>query len=425
MYNSPRFLFTLEDIMQALITVGLGFGDEGKGSVVDYLCRRFDAGLVVRYNGGHQAGHNVVLPDGRSHTFSQFGAGTFAGVKTYLGRHMIVEPIALRNEAEALINKGVSDPASSLIINYKSLVTTPWQKHLNRIKELSRVQRDGSCGVGVGETRKYWLDYGKDALTFGELQGSGYSTLTDKLELIRQRVLIDAESYDNPLSNNRDEIKKEIKLLYDLCPKKVASRLCLAAAGIAISDGCPRTGTAIFEGSQGILLDEFYGFHPHTTWSTTTSRHAFDELGTTDNTTVIGITRSYMTRHGAGPLPTEDVTIKLKDYNNPYNSWQQNMRFGYLDVPLLQYAVEADGNIDSIFVTHMDNCLDKVCVEATHKLSVLPTLQNGRRNAALLSKRTNKYEQGFGAMPAIKLVGSIFGSSFGPTHEHKRLTCDL
>jgi len=69
---------------RAIVTVGLGFGDEGKGAAVDFLCRRHGADLVVRYSGGSQAGHNVQLPDGRRHTFSQFGAGTLAGVSTYL-----------------------------------------------------------------------------------------------------------------------------------------------------------------------------------------------------------------------------------------------------------------------------------------------------------------------------------------------------
>ena len=80
---------------RAIITVGLGFGDEGKGATVDYLTRKYNADLVVRYCGGSQAGHNVQLPDGRRHTFSQFGAGTLAGrVRTYLGPGVVIDPPA-------------------------------------------------------------------------------------------------------------------------------------------------------------------------------------------------------------------------------------------------------------------------------------------------------------------------------------------
>ena len=81
--------------MRAVITVGLGFGDEGKGATVDFLTRELSAGLVVRYCGGAQAGHNVELPDGSRHTFSQFGAGTLAGAKTYLGPRMIISPATM------------------------------------------------------------------------------------------------------------------------------------------------------------------------------------------------------------------------------------------------------------------------------------------------------------------------------------------
>src|SRR5690349_7946013 len=95
---------------RAVITVGLGFGDEGKGAAVDYLTRHFEADLVVRYCGGCQAGHNVQLPDGRRHTFSQFGAGTLAGARTYLGPNVVIDPPAMLREAEHLSELGVSNP---------------------------------------------------------------------------------------------------------------------------------------------------------------------------------------------------------------------------------------------------------------------------------------------------------------------------
>src|SRR4029453_2931778 len=112
--------------MKAIITVGLGFGDEGKGAVVDFLVRQFQAGLVVRYSGGAQAGHNVELPDGRRHTFSQFGAGTLAGARTWLGPRMIVSPAMLTPEAEHLVSLGVADPWALLTAHPDALVATPY-----------------------------------------------------------------------------------------------------------------------------------------------------------------------------------------------------------------------------------------------------------------------------------------------------------
>src|SRR4051812_1885581 len=98
---------------RAVITVGLGFGDEGKGATVDHLCRTLDAGLVVKYTGGSQCGHNVYH-EGKRHTFSQFGAGTFHGAETYLGPQVIVYPEALRNEADHLSKLGVEAPLDLL-----------------------------------------------------------------------------------------------------------------------------------------------------------------------------------------------------------------------------------------------------------------------------------------------------------------------
>jgi adenylosuccinate synthase len=99
---------------RAIITVGLGFGDEGKGATVDYLTRQFDADLVVRYCGGSQAGHNVHLLDGRQHTFAQLGAGTLAlpsaPPRTFLGPNVIIDPVALAREAGHLGELGVPNP---------------------------------------------------------------------------------------------------------------------------------------------------------------------------------------------------------------------------------------------------------------------------------------------------------------------------
>src|SRR6516165_8493491 len=101
---------------RAVIVQGLCFGDEGKGATVDFLARRLGADLVVRYCGGSQAAHNVVLPDGRRHVFAQFGSGTLAGVPTYLGPEVIINPTALVREADHLRALGVPDPFETLTV---------------------------------------------------------------------------------------------------------------------------------------------------------------------------------------------------------------------------------------------------------------------------------------------------------------------
>src|SRR6476646_4048219 len=118
------------EMKRAIITVGLGFGDEGKGATVDFLARRLGADLVVRYCGGSQAGHNVELPDGRRHTFSQFGAGTLAPQRprTYLGPNVVIDPPALLREARHLEGLGVADPFGLLSVHPRCLVTTYWHR---------------------------------------------------------------------------------------------------------------------------------------------------------------------------------------------------------------------------------------------------------------------------------------------------------
>jgi adenylosuccinate synthase len=99
---------------RAIITVGLGFGDQGKGATVDFLTRHLGARLVVLYSGGSQAGHNVELPDGRRHTFAQFGAGALAPTAplTFLGPNVVIDPLALVREAGHLAEMGIAKPAA-------------------------------------------------------------------------------------------------------------------------------------------------------------------------------------------------------------------------------------------------------------------------------------------------------------------------
>src|SRR5512138_457863 len=156
----------------AIFVADLGYGDAGKGSIVDYLTRVTNAHTVVRYNGGAQAAHNVITPDGRHHTFSQFGSGTFVpGTRTHLSRFMMVHPLAMLAEERHLRSLGVRDAFPRLSIDREALVTTPFQQSANRLKEMARGDgRHGSCGMGVGETMSDWLKYDRQVLFAGDLE---------------------------------------------------------------------------------------------------------------------------------------------------------------------------------------------------------------------------------------------------------------
>ena len=417
--------------MKAIITVGMGFGDEGKGSCVDFLVREFHADLVVRYNGGHQAAHHVVLPGGREHTFSQFGSGTLAGVRTYLGRNVIIEPMALEKEAEALTKLGIYRPKDKLSINEDCLVTTAWHRFLNQAKELARGgDKDGSCGVGIGETRKYWLDYGDDSITAKDLVD--YSGLVKKLELVRQRMLLAVTEVHREAKRDDEDILDLMKAMHNLRSADVARRLVRGIEGVVITNLMPRFDTAIFEGAQGILLDEYYGFYPHTTWSTTTSRHAFEELQGLDvDITTLGIIRAHASRHGAGPLPTELVNLAFDEKSNPYNPWQGRMRYGNFDLPLATYAKQVDGNIDGFFMTHNDNQVKNICSgymvrgskypHDTDGLARSPSLVDQEENGIYLDNVVVGLTNNLNALAALSSIGPVIAVSDGPTWKDKAI----
>jgi len=337
--------------MRAIITVGMGFGDEGKGATVDALTRQFGAQLVVRYCGGAQAGHNVQLPDGRRHTFSQFGAGTLAGARTYLGPSVIVSPALMVPEAEHLRQLGIPNPWRLLSAHPDCLVATSYHVLMNRLREIARgAERHGSCGLGVGETRHYWLRFGHDAITVEDLLDR--TTLEQKLTLMRERFFIEMQELAT--------VDRELSEQLCCCvPAAEAGMLDRASQQLDVARHMPPCDLAIFEGAQGVLLDQWYGFHPYTTWSTVTPQHALELLAESNcsDIQVLGITRAYTTRHGAGPFPTacNHMTGALFDAGNPTNDWQGTIRSGPLDLVLLRYAASVCC-IDGLVV----NCLDQL-----------------------------------------------------------------
>lgn len=331
------------------IVVDLGYGDAGKGSVVDWLARTRPVHTVVRYNGGAQAAHNVITPDGRHHTFSQFGSASFVpGVRTHLSRFMLVEPIALAAEARHLGSVGVIDGLERLSASGDALVTTPFHRMANRAREIARgADRHGSCGVGVGETMRLSLDH-PDA---GALRVSDLGTprAIDRLRSIRDLLV------DELGSAVLDGVPRvdDLAALY----RAFVSRVRVVDDASAIRRASHR-GEIVFEGAQGVLLDEWRGFHPYTTWSTTTTDNALvlaAEAGLAD-VERLGVVRAYQTRHGAGPFVTEDPALaaRLPEWHNETGNWQGAFRVGHLDLVALDYALQVTGGVDSLAVTHLD-----------------------------------------------------------------------
>ena len=342
--------------------IGLGFGDCGKGLFTDALCRQLGAHTVVRYNGGAQAGHNVVLPDGRHHTFSQFGAASFSpGVATVLAAPVVVHPTALAVEARVLREAGVHDAWHRLHIDGRCRVTTPYHQAAGRLREWQRgTQAHGSCGVGVGETVRLGLQHPALALRYADLRRP--TQARERLQAIREQLVAEIDlvhARSNPVW------AEEARALAD---EHLADRWLAAVEPVlaqapprdaaAIAERITQPGAVLFEGAQGLLLDEWHGFHPHTTWSSTgpaAVEAVLASLGVRAPVGHHGILRSYLTRHGAGPLPTHDTALDaLAEPHNTGDGWQGAFRRGHPDAVLLRHAIAAGHGWHGLFVSHLD-----------------------------------------------------------------------
>lgn len=360
----PRSKAGSISLLRAYIVVDLGFGDAGKGLLTDFLVRQLNAGVVVRYNGGAQAGHNVVTPDGRHHTFSQFGSGTFIpGVRTYLSRDVVIHPGALLVEGDILEQRGIRDVFSRLRVSDLAPVITPFHQAANRIREMARgAERHGSCGVGVGETVEDALLYTEDCVLAGDLTNP--ATLRRKLRSIRERKreqiagLCRDISPGSQLAREWGVFEREEVIEAWITSMVRIGELGLAAPDPVLERWLRETETVIFEGAQGVLLDADAGFHPFTTWSRCTAENAFElieEMAPDSSAFKIGVMRSYAVRHGPGPLPTEtDELTSVIFEHNEHNEWQGAVRYGWFDAVLARYALGLTGGVDSLAVTHMD-----------------------------------------------------------------------
>lgn len=322
--------------------IGAGFGDEGKGLMTDYLASQLEHGIVVRFNGGAQAGHTVVTPDGKRHVFGHVGAGTFAGLPTYLSRFFVANPMLFRKELASL-QACCSLP--TVYLDPRCPVTTPYDMIVNQVVELARGDaRHGSCGVGFNET----------------------VTRTQVGPALFAADLADAAVVLSTLRRIRDEYVPHrlrqlgvnsvpgayARLLRDdgICERYLEDvRVLLGATAIADHRIFSSFEAVIFEGAQGLFLDETHRFFPYVTRSRTGLHNVVRLLGEAGldglRLEVVYVTRTYLTRHGPGPFPTETGDRPypgVEDLTNLPNPYQGVLRFGLLDLDAMTDAVRAD-----------------------------------------------------------------------------------
>ena len=382
--------------LQAKIVIDLGFGDAGKGTIVDFLARNMESSTVIRFNGGSQAAHNVITPEGIHHTFSQFGSNMLTPYsRTHLSRFVLIDPMAMNEEALHIKTLGFGNPFNRTTIDEMALVITPFQKAANKLREVMRKNnKHGSCGMGIGETMSDMLSHpdmavrAKDLLTYGVLVSKLKEIFKLKKEEFENFIKLSKEEAHSDFSK---EFKEEIYLLTNNdSPLTIANILTSITWKLNIVNEnylkmIAEKDSLIFEGAQGVLIDERHGFHPYTTWSTTTFKNALILLSEIDYKypiEKIGVIRMYQTRHGAGPFVTENnnLTKILPDTFNKYSKWQEEFRVGWLDIVMTKYALRVSGGVDSIALTHLDKMDSvpkwKLCTEYEIPKNILDSKDN-------------------------------------------------
>lgn len=332
---------------RAIAVIGAAWGDEGKGLMTDFFCRQAgEEPMVVRFCGGANAGHTVVTPERDRHVFHHFGAGTLAGARTYLSRYFLVNPVLWKTEYEELQGRGLR---LRLFVDREAPVTTVFDMIANQKVEESRPDRHGSCGVGIHATM---IRQEAPALRIfaGDLHNPSY---------LRDRVyrIATFDGHFVPDEALAEAFLADCKLMgqhINLCDSRVLA---------------DRNAEIVFEGSQGLLLDQDNtDFFPHLTHAKTGLHNVMKiaQQATINQIDAVYVTRSYLTRHGAGMLPGEDSALSYFDDTNVENAWQGKLRFAPMNTSLVSDAimhdlapvrVRSDVNVTPFLaVTHMDQC---------------------------------------------------------------------
>ena len=311
--------------MNKKVVIGLGYGDEGKAHVVEWLANYNS--LVVRYSGGHNAGHCVVVGKNK-HIFSNFGSATLNGVGTVWDANTF-DPVGFCNEYKEIYED--FDISPNIKINPKTPVTTPWDKLWNLKREEEK--QHSTIGVGFGATIQREED--NYHLLFEDLYFEGVRDI--KIEAIRRYYL------DKGVRNlNNIELNKFLNS-------------CVETKDLVVPFIFGEN--RIYESSQGLLLDMDYGFFPYVT----RSQLGTQTLNVDKDTEYYLITRAYQTRHGNGPLNKELFTpleVAHKE-TNVYNDHQGAFKSRALDIDMLKYAILVDENIQ--YSSHKNlviTCLD-------------------------------------------------------------------
>lgn len=319
--------------MRNLCIVGLQWGDEGKGKIVDFYADKFEA--VVRYNGGSNAGHTIVI-GGRTFVFHLLPSGSLKKKKLLIGPGVALDPLTLKDELDLISKEGGS---ADLLVDERCTVVTPLEKEMDLFIEGLRGDKPlGTTKRGIGPS------YAMRALRLSPRAGdlaTGTFDMSSALAFYRTFM----------------------KSIPDLDSWKSDARKVLAGrtgdVGGTIMELNEKGGSVMFEGAQGVLLDLIYGTYPYVTGAHTIANYVPAGLGIPNSALgdVMGVAKAYTTRVGGGPFPTEiseETGTKIRQEGKEYGATTgRPRRIGWLDLVALKYAVRLDG-VSELALTKLD-----------------------------------------------------------------------
>lgn len=344
--------------MAIFSVIGANYGDEGKGLITDFLVSQNPNSIVVRFNGGSQAGHTIEHVDCKGlvhrHAFGHFGSGSFLGAPTYLSRFFVVNPFLFINEYYRLIKKLPTHP--KVFIDPLCPVTLPCDILINQDIEKKRGNnRHGSCGVGFGETieRHAHPEY---KITFGDLLTEDYTKIIVDRSLIWYK---ERRAQLGLLDSDPEDCKKFHSAFFDVATKMKQK--------VFLPDSI-QYDNIIFEGAQGLLLDmDNKNNFPFVTRSNTGLKNVIDicsDLGFKEKIQAVYVSRCYLTRHGADPrfedAPYVREFFNVQDKTNVLNDWQGNLKVDALNPSELIDRIKQDTQNLNVSASIALTCLDQV-----------------------------------------------------------------
>lgn len=351
--------------MPGIVVVGSQWGDEGKGKVVDVFSSQAD--LVVRYQGGANAGHTLVV-DGKKTVLHLIPSGILHPSATcIIGAGVVLDVERLCEEIKALKQNGLLTNDSQLLISESATVLLPYHRQLDQAREKAAgLEKIGTTGRGIGPA--YEERASRKALLFGDLFRK--EDLRNKLETALKEKNFLLEKFYNEKPVSIDEMLKIIDQVADyLAPFRHKD------TSLLIHKALKGGKKVLFEGAQGSLLDLLHGTYPFVTSSHTIAGSALigSGIGVGTVNTVLGITKAYATRVGSGPFPTEldnELGVRIRQVGHEFGSTTgRERRCGWLDLVALKYAIRLNG-ISSLALMKLDvlSGLDQIEICTAYEL---------------------------------------------------------